>query len=173
MFDRLRRRFALPPHVAWPALIVVLLLMSVGVSIAAVIAANSDGGAKPVDEYYAKAADYDRLAVAQRTSDALGWTLGAASAPGPLAGLREAVLVVRDRAGKPVDGLAGTLSVNRADENENKDETVPLAHVPVAAAGAGRYTTSFPFDGAGVYVFALDAARGQERFLTTARVAVR
>lgn len=34
-----------PPHIAWPALVIFLLLLSVGVSFAALWAANSDGGA--------------------------------------------------------------------------------------------------------------------------------
>lgn len=40
----------IPPHVAWPAFVVLLLLLSVGVSMAALWAANSDGGAILVRE---------------------------------------------------------------------------------------------------------------------------
>lgn len=39
-----------PPHIAWPAFVVFLLLLSVFVSFAALWAANSDGGAILVRE---------------------------------------------------------------------------------------------------------------------------
>jgi hypothetical protein len=39
--------------VAWPAFVVLLLAMSVGLGVTAVVAANSDGGAQLVDEYRA------------------------------------------------------------------------------------------------------------------------
>ena len=161
------RRLSVPPHVAWPALVVLLLLMSVAVSVAAVVAANSDGGADAVEGYYAKAASYDRLAAAQRASDALGWSLAVTAEAGPAPTLRTAVLVVRDGDGAPVEGLAGTVEVTRPQRN------APLLRVPLAPAGPGRYVAAFPFDGAGLYGLALDAGRGTDRYLTTARLTVR
>ena len=41
----------IPPHVAWPAFVILLLAMSVGLGVTAVVAANSDGGARLVEEY--------------------------------------------------------------------------------------------------------------------------
>ena len=38
-----------PPHVAWPAFVVLLLLMSITAAVVTVIAANSDGGAQVVE----------------------------------------------------------------------------------------------------------------------------
>ena len=40
----------IPPHIAWPAFVIFLLLLSVFVSFAALWAANSDGGAILVRE---------------------------------------------------------------------------------------------------------------------------
>jgi hypothetical protein len=40
-----------PPHIAWPLFVALLLAMSVGLGVTAVVAANSDGGAQLVDGY--------------------------------------------------------------------------------------------------------------------------
>lgn len=43
-----RRPPLLPSHLVWPAFVVFLLALSVGMGIAAVVAARSDGGARLV-----------------------------------------------------------------------------------------------------------------------------
>ena len=44
------RRYVVPPHIAWPAFVVLLLLIGIGSAFAALWAANSDGGALLVRE---------------------------------------------------------------------------------------------------------------------------
>ena len=39
-----------PPHVAWPLFVVLLLLMSVGAAVVTVLAAHSDGGVQIVED---------------------------------------------------------------------------------------------------------------------------
>lgn len=44
-----RRPPLVPSHIAWPAFIVFLLAISIGMAVATVIAARADGGARPVE----------------------------------------------------------------------------------------------------------------------------
>ena len=50
MTDPDRRPPLVPPHVAWPAFVVLLLAVSVAAAVATVIAARSDGGARLVEQ---------------------------------------------------------------------------------------------------------------------------
>lgn len=45
-----RRPPLLPPHIAWPLLIVLLLSLSVGAALFTAYMANSDGGVELVDD---------------------------------------------------------------------------------------------------------------------------
>ena len=45
-----KKRFEIPPHIAWPGFIILLLLLSMVVSFGALIAARSDGGVDVVRE---------------------------------------------------------------------------------------------------------------------------
>ena len=47
MPDPDRRPPLIPSHIAWPAFIVLLLAMSIGAAVVTVVAARSDGGARP------------------------------------------------------------------------------------------------------------------------------
>lgn len=49
MSDPDRRPPLVPSHIAWPAFIVLLLAMSIGAAVVTVIAARSDGGARPAE----------------------------------------------------------------------------------------------------------------------------
>ena len=44
-----RRPPLVPPHIAWPAFIVLLLAISISMAVATMIAARSDGGARIVE----------------------------------------------------------------------------------------------------------------------------
>ncbi|MFN3597660.1 MAG: hypothetical protein ACK41D_10370 [Rubricoccaceae bacterium] len=45
-----RRAPLLPPHIGWPLLIVLLLLLSITAAVGTAIAAHSDGGARLVED---------------------------------------------------------------------------------------------------------------------------
>jgi len=47
---RPRREPLVPPHVAWPLFVVLLLSMSVGMAVFTAVMANSDGGAQLVED---------------------------------------------------------------------------------------------------------------------------
>ena len=42
-----------PPHVGWPLLVILLLLVGIGSALAVLYAAHSDGGAQILEEYRA------------------------------------------------------------------------------------------------------------------------
>ncbi len=158
------RRPLVPPHVAWPAAIVGLLLTSVGVSATVVVASRSDGGAEVVERPYTHGSDLDTLAAARLSSDALGWTLGATSRPTPDARTRTVALRITNAAGVPVEGLRGRATLARPQR------AAPLAIVPVATA-ADSYRVVVPFVGAGLYDVSVDLRRaGGERLIATTRV---
>lgn len=142
-----------PPHVAWPAFVVLLLLMSVGVSLWAVFAARSDGGAEVVERPYTAGSDLDTLASLQRTSRALGWTVTAATAPDRAQpNIRTVALSVTDGTGAAVPGLSGTATVTRPQR------AAPIATLPVVPDGTD-YRVVVPFVGAGLYDVAVDLRR--------------
>ena len=49
MTDPDRRPPLIPSHIAWPGFVVLLLLLSIGAAVVTVMAARSDGGARPVE----------------------------------------------------------------------------------------------------------------------------
>ena len=49
MSDPDRRPPLVPSHIAWPAFVVLLLALSITAAVVTVIAARSDGGARPVE----------------------------------------------------------------------------------------------------------------------------
>lgn len=51
MTDPELRRPFLPPHVAWPLFVVLLLAMSIGAAVYTFVVAQSDGGARVVEGY--------------------------------------------------------------------------------------------------------------------------
>ena len=63
----------IPPHLAWPLFVVLLLVIGVGSSLAIVFAARSDGGAKVIENYYEKAIAWDSTSKLTRDSKAAGW----------------------------------------------------------------------------------------------------
>lgn len=44
-----RRPPLVPPHIAWPAFVVLLLAMSIAAAVGTLIAARSDGGARLIE----------------------------------------------------------------------------------------------------------------------------
>ncbi len=163
------RRPLVPPHIAWPAAIVGLLLTSVGVSAAVVVASRSDGGAEVVDRPYTDGSDLDTLAAARRASRALGWTLAAraADADASESRTRTVALTVADGSGAGVSGLRGTATVSRPQR------AGALATLPVVPTADG-YRVVVPFAGAGLYDLAVDLRHADgTRLLDAARLTLR
>ena len=159
----------LPPHVAWPAFVVALLLVSIGVSAAVLIATGTDGGAQIVDDYYRKGVDWDATAARREASAALGWTARVAvQSFGAAEGLRTVDVVVHDRDGRLVEGLRGTLHVSRPQFARTVVE-LPLQASPDVP---GLYRQQVPVDDAGLWDFDVVAVRDSVEFIETVRVEV-
>lgn len=162
-----RKKPLVPPHIAWPAFVIALLLLGIGSAFQALFAARSDGGAQVVEAYYDTALQFEDEQAARVASAALGW--GARVEIGVcVEGLCAIELTVRDRDGAPVTGLTGVLHTSRPQE-AGTVATIPLAPkegVP------GVYRQLVPLSAAGLWDIAVDAHGGGERFLTTTRLDV-
>jgi nitrogen fixation protein FixH len=158
-----RRKPLVPPHIAWPAFVVCLLLLGIGSAFEALFAARSDGGAKIVENYYDEAVGYDETRAAQAASNALGWTAGV-SVGACEGGLCPVEVTVQDRDGTPVEGLTGVVRASRPQDAS------AVARLPLSAEGTpGVYRQMMPISTAGLWDFAIEAQRGDDRFLTTLR----
>ena len=63
----------IPPHIAWPGLVVGLLFISVGANIGLMMASRSDNGAQPEEGYYQKALAWDATQEARAAGKTLVW----------------------------------------------------------------------------------------------------
>ena len=154
----------LRPGLLWPLFVIALLLLSMGMSVRAVIASRADGGVEPVPDYYAQAARYDELSRAQAASDALGWTMTAAAGALQPSGLREIGVTLLDAAGQPVEAATGELRVSRPSRIDT------LATVPFHARAAGAYAALIPMQDAGLWDVTVTVRRGDARFTRTVRL---
>lgn len=158
-----RKKPLVPPHIAWPAFVVALLLLGIGSAFEAFFAARSDGGAQVVEDYYHEALSFDETRAARAASDALGWT-AEVSVGDCEGGLCPVEIAVRDRDGAVVEGLAGIV---RASRPQDAAATVRLPLSPSETPGV--YRQLMPVSAAGLWDFAIEAQRGDARFLTTVR----
>lgn len=162
-------RWLLPPHIGWPLFVVALLLMSIGAATVTVIAARSDGGAQVVTEYHEAGIDWNERMAVQAASDRLGWTAEVQVASQLLDnGLRPFAVTVRDREGRPVTDLRGTVRLERPQLAQAVTQ-FPLSPLPDSLT---QYQFAAPITAAGLWDFALDVSRGDERFVTTVRTEV-
>ncbi|WP_457653977.1 FixH family protein [Rhodocaloribacter sp.] len=155
----------LPPHIAWPLFVVTLLVMGVSVAVGTLVMANSDGGAQVVEDYYRKALDWDAHAAEAAATAALGWRVDLAVTPGTSEAARILEVAFRDRDGRPVTGLSGTVRAFRPQW------TAPVAVAPLAETGdaPGVYRMSLPLTQAGLWDFEITAARDTLRYTKTFR----
>lgn len=158
-----RKEPLVPPHIAWPAFVVALLLLGIGSAFEALFAARSDGGAQIVENYYDEALSFDETRAAQVASDALGWT-AEVSVGACEGGLCPVEVAVRDRGGAPIDNLTGVVRASRPQD------ATAVARLPLSPSETpGVYRQLMPIARAGLWDFAIDAQRGDDRFLTTVR----
>ena len=163
------KRFVLPPHIAWPLFVVLILLVGVGGAFAMMIASQLDGGVQVVEDYYRKAVDWDATAARRAASEALGWSVAVAVQPPDAATARQRVdLTVRDPEGRPVSGLTGTLTLRRPHLAAAVAER-PLEAVPDQA---GVYAVEAPLMRPGLWDFELLAQRDSLVFIQTLRRSV-
>ena len=153
----------LPPHIAWPAFVVALLLMSFTAVLLTVLAARSDGGAQVIDDYYEKAAAWDETMAEQAASEALGWQADVAIVIAE-DGHRAVVVTLHDAHGEPLDRLAGTVRAFRP----HLARAVAM-HPLTPTDTPGVYRQPFRLDEPGLWDFEVVAVRDGARYQTTIR----
>lgn len=151
----------LPPEIAWPLFVVLLLTLGVLTTLASLVASRSDGGVQVVEDYYQKAVDWDKTHDAQAASDALGWSAALSLTPAG-EGFRLG-WEIRDRAGQPVEDLSGTVQGFRPERAGARFEA------PLEAIAPGAYVAHVPALEAGLWDFDLSARQGAHWFHTTMR----
>ncbi|MEM8486073.1 MAG: FixH family protein [Bacteroidota bacterium] len=156
----------IPPHLAWPGVIVLLLVIGVGSSFAIVFAARSDGGAQVVENYYEKAIVWDSTSRLVRSSEAAGWQVSLAYVPSHVnstAGNLEVFIV--DRAGQPITGLTAQIKTFRPQLTQAVS-TLDLIH---DTSRAGTYQHTFPGAVAGLWDFEINAKQDTFQFRKVVR----
>lgn len=145
------RKPLIPPHIAWPGFVVLLLLTGVGSAFQALYAAHSDGGVEIVESYA-------RAQAGPTVLPAAGWNAAVeiGDCTGGLCAVRLTVLGADDA---PVRGLTGTLAATRGTTTH----TLPLK----ASAEPGVYVQAMPVGAPGPWRFALDARQGRTQFDAT------
>ena len=153
----------IPSHITWPGFVVALLMLSIIAAFQAFFAAQSDGGAQVVEAYYDAAIRFEDEQAARAASAALGWSATVEAEPCDRARCPIDVVVL-DRAGAPVEGLAGRLRTSRPQRAGTVEE------LPLEASGApGRYRALAILDRAGLWDFELTLHRGTEAFEASIR----
>ncbi len=159
-------RKLLSPGLLWPLFIVALLATSVGMSVYAVVAAHSDGGAATVPDYYSRAAHYEDEAEARAASRALGWQVEVAVEGRQASGLYPLVVTFGSADGLPLPGVEGAVALQRVQD------AAPRVTLPLRALGEGRYAADAPFSGRGLWDVHV-TTRAPAAFSRTVRVEVR
>jgi nitrogen fixation protein FixH len=155
----------LPPHLAWPAGIIGLLLLGATSTFGVLIAARSDGGPAVVEDYYQQALRWDTLARQQAASDALGWQVQVQVLPSST--LEHTVLLtLTDRHRQPLTGLAGTIRAFRPEQTAVQG----TAALQADASTPGLYRQPLPLHKAGLWDLEIVAQRGADRFQKKVRV---
>ena len=146
----------IPPHIGWPLLIAAFLLMSVGISLTALLLAGSDGGAQVIDDYYQKGVQWEETAAQLAASEALGWTVElTVSQQQEVPGLRQLNVSIVDREGHGVSGLRGTVRIFRP-QNVKAVSEMPVLPVPDQVGG---YQQMVPINTEGIWDFELRLER--------------
>jgi len=161
----------IPPHIGWPLLIVAFLLMSVGVSVTALLLAGADGGAQVIDDYYQKGVNWEETAVERAASRALGWqiSLDVLEQEEEVPGLRRLEVRVIDREGQAVQGLHGVVRLFRPQTVEAVAEMPVL---PVTGQN-GLYSQLVPIGTDGIWDFELRLEREGQVFTDRIRKRLR
>lgn len=149
--------------VLWPAIIVSILLISAGSSIATMFIARSDLAFAIEPDYYNQAVKWDERMERERRSAALGWTVNAAIVPEERGPGGRIVVELRDRGGQVVSGA--TLEVIALFNARAADRFSP----DVREISSGCYVASLASVRPGEWEIRLTAQRDDETFSSVLR----
>jgi hypothetical protein len=155
----------------WPIFLGGLLAMSVGASAVIVFVATRPDTPRPMRGYYEAAQAWDADEAVEAASRQLGWS-ATFELPGEIPHMpgmpRPVDVVVVDRDGRPVTGLAGRLfAIRPADTRLN--QTGEIVALPQAS---GRYRTLVRLDAPGLWDLRLDVRQATLRFVQSTRFTV-
>lgn len=153
----------------WPIYIAGHLTMSVVACGVLVWVATRPDSPTPIPGYYQTARTWDADEATIEASRALGWQVRFSLPPDVpyVAGSPRPIdIVVTDRGGRPVQGLAGTLVAIRPSD-ARLNQSGPLAAVP---ARPGGYRTLLRLDAAGAWELRIDARQDALHFVHALRV---
>jgi nitrogen fixation protein FixH len=151
-------KFKLPPHIAWPLFVVLILGVGIVGAFSILFAAASDGGAQVVDDYYRRAVAWDSTAAENARAAALGWRVDfRVLQPTGENSLRPVRFTVVDSTGSPVESLAGTVRLFRPQH------AAPVAELPFHAE-AGSYGFQAPLTSAGLWDFEISGRRDSTEY---------
>ena len=155
----------LPPNVAWPLMVVALLLTSITASAYTFHKAHSDGGPAIVNNYYEKGKHWNETAAAKKAGSGLVVDVAVLD-PSENQALRPVEVTIRDADGAPVAGLTGMLRALRPHK------AAPVATVPLQPVEGrpGVFRQSLPVDARGVWDFQIDGMHHDVSIQKTVRV---
>ena len=147
-------------HWQFPAIVIGLLLFSVGSQVYLVASSQSDGGAQVEKNYYSRALGWDETQQREAVSDALGWHMAIRATVGG-----DVVITVTDSRGEPVNGLSGAVELRRPSV------AAGAGAAPLVSTGPGTYSAALPVKNAGLWDFTVTAT-GEDaaQFQSTVRL---
>lgn len=161
--------FRLISDYRWPIIIGGHLTMSVVACAVLVYVATRPDAPRPIEGYYEAAEAWDVDEAVRDASRDLGWTVRyelPAGVPHYAGMPRPVDVTVADRAGLPVNGLAGKLMAIRPSDGRlnQSGSLVALPNTP------GSYRTLVRLDEPGTWEFRLDTRQQAMRFVNAARI---
>lgn len=156
------------PGMAWPIGITAILATSVVGNLIMMRVANNDPSFAVEDNYYQRAVNFDTTMHQQGRSDALGWS-AAVSIGGVSSGSGVLRVQLHDR---NAAAITADSVIAVAFFNARANDRTRLLLVHESADSAGIYQHAITAAHAGQWEVQVDAWRGREHFVTSARVEV-
>ena len=144
----------------WPGLVIGLLTLQVGLSVAGAYLATRGRSFAVEDDYYNKALHWDDTVALERRSAALGWKADLVIGDVASAlGRRSVSLRLKDRDGQDiVHATVHMICFHHAMANDFQDVTLH-------AAQPGVYVADLPLNRAGTWEFRLSITHGRDQFI--------
>jgi nitrogen fixation protein FixH len=154
----------IPKQRIWPAIIILILVVDVGVGVRMMAVANDDPTFAVEPDYYAKAVAWDSTTAQAHRNTALGWQL--TPELGPVAAGKNSTLTMqlRDRDGAAITGARVSLDAIPVSHAED------VIHSDLPSAANGGYAASLPMNRTGLWELRIDATRGNEHFTADVRL---
>lgn len=142
----------------WPFGLAVALVASAALNVGFAVVASRDASFAVEPDYYRKSLEWDRTMAQEDTNRALGWALAIRAEPAADSGKLRLVAILRDRAGRRVDGALVTV------EARHGARAAEVVSGTLADAGNDGYAADLPLRRAGLWELRLTARRDGDVF---------